>query len=203
MLQSLPDSAIHIVRAGWTLKPSLQPYIEYITRDSRPTLSHKSERIILTEGIEFNHSITSEMLCIGFEPARGMWNLCPHNNKTTDNQEQCQSCSVADFYSCRITCQGQFCRPTTIAAKALCDINETVTYLTYVGGNFKVGVSLNPEKRWVEQGSIFSSIIFNGNYLTARYHENALSAFLGLRLAVQNRSKLAFIGKKINQEAIH
>lgn len=203
MPQGLPNITIHVLRAGWTLKPSLQPYIEYIAKDSESNLVSKTERIILSEGIKFNHSVTSDMLCIGFEPARGKWNPCPYNNKTIANQEQCQSCSVADFYSCRITCQGQFCRPTTTAAKALCDINETITYLTFVGGNYKVGVSLNPEKRWAEQGSLFSTILFKGNGLTARYHENALSTFLNLRLAVQNRSKLNFIGKKIDQDLIY
>jgi hypothetical protein len=160
----------------------------------------------LVNNLELNLSKSEVQYCIGYESHRGSWDKCPFNSHIKGiSSYQCGHCQKLEFYSCRKTCQGFKCNPKTLEAKALCDINETVLYLTYIGRNpkgknslkdlFKVGVSLNPLRRWVEQGSFFSAQLWKGNGLKARLYEQQLGAQLGLRLSVQLNNKLKQIGR--------
>lgn len=192
------NEPIHVLKAGWRLGEISYPYLSVLTESS-----DEIQELPLTVNRNLDVSQSDQRFCIGFEPHRGVWNRCPHKNVLHEkSQLQCHSCAQDDFFSCRITCQGQQCRPKSLEAKALCDINETVLYLTYVGGYFKVGVSLNPMRRWIEQGSLFSMRLWKGNGLTVRFFEQQLGK-LGLRLSVQRRSKLAQIGTKINKISIY
>lgn len=189
---------IHIIKTGLQInKDNLEskPYLLYQNKDE----IGKDEiyKYYLDQGKHINFQINQKMkICIGYEPSRGKWSPCPNSNQI-EKGLYCQTCAKDDFFTCRKMCQGKFCKPKTTRAKALCDINETVLYLTYVGGKFKVGVSLNPIRRWIEQGSYYSTILTKGNGLTIRYYENYIGNNMDLATVVKNKSKLEFIGKDI------
>lgn len=189
-MDTLIKGPTHILGVGWRSKPFPTPYLRLRSLEGRdPPFT-----VSLTQGVDFGHAVGNERFCIGYEYERGRHEVCPNHAVVEGSNTQCPECLSDDFYSCRMTCQGSFCRPKSTNAKALCDLNVTTLYLTYVGGGFKVGVSLNPIKRWLEQGSYFGCSLWVGHGLTARFYEHTIGANLGLKLAVQRRTKIDLLG---------
>ena len=70
-------------------------------------------------------------------------------------------------------------------------------YLTFVGGFFKVGVSLNPIKRWIEQGSLYGMLLYKGYGLETRFYEQTIAKVLGLKLNTTNSDKVNTLGSSL------
>ena len=195
------DSTFQVLKAGWKItktsdnlgsKYEAKPYI--LIRNLNESVI---ERFYFTANQELRFFVTEDQYCIGFEPERGKWLTCPNNTKTTGSDIQCPSCKEVDFFSCRKTCQGFRCLPKTPQAKAICDKKETYLYLTYVGGKFKVGVTLNPIRRWIEQGSLYGSLIYKGYGLESRLYEHTIGTTLDLKMAVSTNEKITSLGTKL------
>lgn len=194
-------SSFQVLKTSWELSQNNRNFSS--SYDAKPYLlirkgnNESTERLYLSAGQELKLFVTEEQYCIGYEPERGKWISCPNKNKTTGTILQCPSCEQEDFFSCRMTCQGFYCNPKTPQAKAICDQKETYLYLTYVGGFFKVGVSLNPIRRWIEQGSLYGMILYKGYGLETRYYEHTIGTELDLKLAVNINDKINHLGTKV------
>ncbi|MHA2170890.1 MAG: DUF2797 domain-containing protein, partial [Candidatus Kariarchaeaceae archaeon] len=103
---------------------------------------------------------------------------------------QCSLCRTTDYFACRKMCLGKVCMPSSLRAKAKCDPPNTSVYLTHVGGEIKVGVSLQLMNRWLEQGSDYATEIVNLPGLEARKLEQEASKTFNLKLQVRNQTKL-------------
>lgn len=195
------ESTFQILKASWELQK--QTDNSNSAYNAKPFLLIKNlessiiERFYLLEGKYIKFYVTDEKNCIGYEPDQGNWIVCPKNNKTDSGILQCETCEEDDFFSCRKTCQGFQCFPKTPRAKAICDQKETFVYLTYVGGYFKIGVSLNPIRRWIDQGSLYGSILYKGYGLEARFYEHTIGTVLNLKLAVTIPDKINSLGEQI------
>lgn len=202
-------TSFHVLKASWELSKNNGNFSS--SYEATPYLLIRNgndesiERFYLSAGRELRLFVTEEQYCIGYEPERGKWLTCPNKNTTTGASLQCPDCEQEDFFSCRMTCQGFYCNPKTPQAKAICDQKETYLYLTYVGGFFKVGVSLNPIRRWIEQGSLYGMILYKGYGLETRYYEHTIGIELDLKLAVNIHDKINHLGSKImsRQEIKH
>jgi len=208
------STPIRVIRAGWRTKNKIYPYLAY-QQLNKTKFYDKIYELPLIENLKLSLVKSEEKFCIGYEPSQGSWLVCPDQTQLLiSSVNQCESCQKTDFFSCRVTCQGIQCNPKSLEAKALCDTNETSLYLTYIGGIFKgnsyqkdifkVGVSLNPLRRWIEQGSFYSTVLWKGTGLKTRYYEHQLGQQLDLRLSVQQKIKLKQIGKNHpNERDIH
>lgn len=195
------ESSFQVLKAGWDLTKQTNtlnsiydatPYIQI-----KNSNSGSIERFYFSKDKEIKFFVTEEKYCIGYESGRGNWTVCPNNFRTAPNEEQCLDCQKDDFFSCRKICQGFRCLPTTERAKAICDQKETYLYLTYIAGKFKVGVSLNPIRRWIDQGSMYGSVLYKGYGLESRFYEHTIGTTLNLKLAVSISDKISFLGTKI------
>ncbi len=134
--------------------------------------------------------ISDEMGCIGHEKDKGQYVPCPTQSLPQKGHVRCQSCFREDFFSCRAYCTGRQCLPSSLRARQLCIPSETFVYLTAVGDVVKVGVSLNPLKRWLDQGSLFATVVYRAPGLEARRIENEVASFLNVSKTVTFSSKL-------------
>ncbi len=89
-----------------------------------------------------------------------------------------------------MTCTGTVCSPSSSEAFKLCSTPDTYVYVTHVGGSVKVGVSLSPIKRWLDQGSLFGAKVFRSWGLEARRIERELATKLEAKLAVRSSTKI-------------
>ena len=194
------EMSFQVLKAGWELtktydnsasKYDAKPFI--LIRNLNESMI---ERFYITTDQNLRFFVTEDQYCIGFEPERGKWLSCPNNTITTGSTLQCSKCEEDDFFSCRKTCQGFRCFPKTPQAKAICDKKETYLYLTYVGGKFKVGVTLNPIRRWIEQGSLYGTLLYKGYGLETRLYEHTIGTTLDLKMAVSINEKIANLGVK-------
>jgi len=103
---------------------------------------------------------------------------------------QCYRCATTEYFTCRMTCQGDVCVPTSDRAYELCQPPKTSVYLTYVGDELKIGVSLGIPRRWVEQGSDLATVVATAPGLEARRLEQYAAQQLNLKLQVRNSTKL-------------
>ena len=181
-----------------------QPHIYY-------SELHKEE--IMTKHLKIGEMINIKFLgksyCIGTEVDRGEWISCVKNrNKTkterTEKQyNQCFSCRRTDFFSCRATCAGDFCNPSSEKALAMCTPANTSIYLTTASGVNKVGVSLNLPKRWIEQGSDKAIEIAKAPGLEARKIEQLIAKKYDLKLQVRNSTKIKNLGSPFDEKHEH
>ncbi len=161
--------------------------------------------VLLNIGEEFNIKVGEKRLCIGTEANAGKWITCASNQRKKNGGEgvtsyhdkiidsnyiQCSTCRITNYFSCRMTCTGVVCDPSSAMAKAKCDPPDTSVYLTHVGGELKVGVSLGVTRRWLEQGSDYSTVITKTTGLNARKIEQILAKKFSLKLQVRNTKKL-------------
>jgi len=144
----------------------------------------------ITEQEIFSLKVSKYRLCIGYEESRGVWRKCPFNNPPVEGSFQCLTCMEKDFFACRKSCNGIICRPSSKEAKQLCSTMDTTVYVTHVGGRLKVGVSLNPLKRWLDQGSLFGAVVFKTYGLEARRIERELAKKLNAKLSVRRSTKV-------------
>ncbi len=144
----------------------------------------------LKPGNSFSFRISDQRRCIGYEAKRGEWKPCPYENVPLEGSLQCYKCASNDFFNCRMTCTGTVCSPSSREALELCSTPDTYVYVTHVGGSIKVGVSLSPTKRWLDQGSLFGARVFRSWGLEARRIERELAAMLEAKLAVRNSTKI-------------
>ena len=143
----------------------------------------------LKPDMQFSFEISKEKFCIGYEEKKGLWKKCPFNAHPVEGSNQCLTCMSKDFFSCRKACNGTVCRPSSKEALELCSTMDTAVYVTHVGGNIKVGVSLNPLKRWLDQGSLFGAVVFKSYGLEARI-ERELAKRLSAKLSVRSTTKV-------------
>ncbi len=144
----------------------------------------------LQNGEPFSLRISDRKLCIGYEAKKGEWRPCPDQNTPLNGNLQCYKCASNDYFSCRITCTGSFCSPSSADAFKLCSTPDTYVYVTHVGGSIKVGVSLSPVKRWLDQGSLLGAKVFRSWGLEARRIERELATKLEAKLAVRSSTKI-------------
>lgn len=109
-------------------------------------------------------------------------------NSPPGNQ-QCYYCNMKEYFACRKICIGDECRPSSSMAFDRCQPAETGVYLTKVGGQLKVGVSLNSDRRWLEQGSDFALELATLPGLEARAVEKRIAEELELKLQVRSKAK--------------
>ena len=186
---------IQEVQNGTNSKYDIKPYFTI-----KKFNSNQTERYDLIAGKEIKFFVSEEQYCIGYEKSRGEWINCPFNSQTEQGNLQCDVCEQVDFFSCRASCIGMQCYPKTPRAKAICDRKETYLYLTFVGGKYKVGVSLNPLRRWLDQGSIYGTVLYKGYGLETRFYEQTIGGTLDLKLSVHTNDKIAFLGEKLPSE---
>ena len=154
------------------------------------------EKRKLEVGDTFNIRVGKGKFCVG--AAMGEWVSCMHNTgqdkpNMVFTGNQCSTCNRSDMYNCRRTCIGIICLPSSPEVKELCQPAKTTVYLTDVGGVFKVGVSINHIRRWVEQGSDYGYQVAELPGLEARAVEQLISKDLGVRQQVGSKRKFEFI----------
>lgn len=103
----------------------------------------------------------------------------------------CIDCSSKHAFACRAFCKGEICTPSSSRVKEICDANITQVYLTLIGDKLKVGVSTNTMRRWLDQGSDYSVILWKGDGLIARRIENQIgrSSDIGMRVTFKEKIK--------------
>ncbi len=173
----------------------------------------KIEKRELIHGETINLKINDLGFCIGTELDRGVWISCQENqsrhgktkrdhpNEVTQGN-QCSLCLSEDFFSCRKICTGNFCNPSSQKAFDLCQPAETAVYLTKIGDKNKVGVSLNPLKRWVEQGSDFATWVIKLPGLEARKVEHEISGAFNFSLQVSSKYKSSQLHQKMDGKSL-
>lgn len=154
----------------------------------------------ISVGDEFHIRVIEGKYCIGTEIADKGWISCATHNRERNNDaiefqklargKQCEYCLQDDYYACRKYCQGDYCRPSSTKALAMCQPPNTEVYITTVGSEMKVGVSLNTDRRWVEQGSDYGVKVAELPGLDARYLEATLARELGYKLQVSTKKKM-------------
>jgi hypothetical protein len=199
------DIEFLVLKSGYdvSLDKNVQPYL----LNSKPYLliqqknKSEAEKFYLFEKQELKYFVSSDQYCVGHESLNGIWIPCPNRRYVgTENYFQCYTCMQDDFFSCRKICHGLECLPKSPRAKELCDPENTYLYLTFVAGVIKIGVSLNPVRRWLEQGSLYGIILYKGTGLKTRYFEKTLAKDLDLHLVVKNSDKIKNLGRKIPTE---
>jgi hypothetical protein len=106
---------------------------------------------------------------------------------------QCYYCNLKEYFACRKICLGNECKPSTPEAKARCNPPETAVYITKVGGEIKVGVSLNSKRRWLEQGSDYAIELALLPGLEARAVEQKIAQTLEIKKQVSTKNKLQYL----------
>ncbi|MHA2028168.1 MAG: DUF2797 domain-containing protein [Candidatus Kariarchaeaceae archaeon] len=171
-----------------------------------PTKSKEYSELPLIIGDEFNIKIRGRKLCIGSEVAGQGWITCVANQirlnkpykRAGIQQEralssefiQCLDCRQASYFSCRQICIGKECNASSQEAFDACQGPRTSVYLTHLGGQLKVGVSLDIQRRWLEQGSDYGVELIKLPGLEARRLEQEISKHLDLSLQVRNTAKI-------------
>lgn len=188
------------VKLVWNQNP-VHPMIRIVS-----TKNQQFSEMPIVVGDEFNIKIRQRKLCIGTEIAGLGWTTCIANQnrlnkpykKAGVQQErpvsaeyfQCSDCRSSSYFSCRQICFGKECNPSSQEAFDHCQGPRTSVYLTHLGGQLKVGVSLNVERRWLEQGSDYGIELIKLPGLEARRLEQQISKDLNLKLQVRNTAKI-------------
>ena len=170
------------------------------------TRNQKFSELPLVIGDPFNIRIRQRKLCIGTEIAGLGWVTCLANQQrlnkpyvragvqqerpVPDEFLQCPDCRNSSYFSCRQICIGKECTPSSQEAFDLCQGPKTSVYLTHLGGQMKVGVSLDLQRRWLEQGSDYGVEVIKLPGLEARRLEQQISKELDLKLQVRNTAKV-------------
>ncbi|RMG42373.1 MAG: DUF2797 domain-containing protein [Methanobacteriota archaeon] len=189
----------------WSGDP-LQPYI--LISDEEGSI----EKSLLEFGSPFNLRILETGFCIGTEPEKGKWISCIENKKRVGQDaqlpnlaiqgKQCALCIKEEYFACRKTCTGKYCTPSSQMAYNLCQPAETAVYLTRIGSKNKVGVSLNPLRRWVEQGSDFATWIVKLPGLEARAVEQEVAKSFSFNLQIGSKQKMSEAHTKPTPDSI-
>lgn len=195
------EDVLQVFKAGWRISKDSQSERSNYKADPYLLINNlnqsKTEEILLHVGKDIRFYNSDEKYCIGFEESQGIWVPCPLKTETSNSQLQCEACEQDDFYSCRATCQGLQCFPKSLEAKSLCAVKETYLYLTYVGGYFKVGVTLNPIRRWLDQGSLYGMLLYRGYGLETRLYEQTISKAIGIKLSTTVSDKMKILGSAL------
>ncbi len=188
------------VKLVWNLNP-IYPSLRIIS-----TKNEQFSELPLVIGDEFNIKFAGRKLCIGTELAEEGWVTCVANQNRLNKpfiklgvqQErgvakeyiQCIDCRQANYFACRQICIGKECNPSSQQAYNACQGTNTSVYLTHLGGQIKVGVSLNVGRRWLEQGSDYGVELVKMPGLESRQLEQQISKELDLKLQVRNATKV-------------
>lgn len=183
----------YLLKVAWVGEP-LKPVL--FTSEKDGSIQH----IPLNIGTPLNVKILSKGFCIGTEPDKGEWISCIENKRRLGLEagepnrvaqgKQCNLCIKEEYFACRKTCTGKFCNPTSQRAYSLCQPPKTAVYLTRIGSKNKVGVSLQPIRRWVEQGSDFATWVVKLPGLEARAVEQEVAKAFGFNLQVSPKHKM-------------
>jgi hypothetical protein len=189
----------YIINTGWRLDPKPTPYIAYISEE---------ETNPVVKALKPDSSITivvpekEPKFCIGYTNSNKEHLPCPTAEIVPLNKIQCQNCAFNEFFICRSYCIGEFCQPSSDAAKDYCWNKTAYVYLTYITGKLKVGSSVNPFRRWLDQGSDAGITIASGAGLDPRGLEHLIATRFSLSLAIRLTEKYKQLGTSFNKEEI-
>ncbi|OLS26465.1 MAG: hypothetical protein HeimC2_14820 [Candidatus Heimdallarchaeota archaeon LC_2] len=188
------------IKLVWNSNP-IYPSLRIVS-----TKNDQFSELPLIIGDEFNIIFRGRKLCIGSELSEFGWLTCVANQNRLNKpfiklgiqqergvaQEyiQCLDCRQSNYFACRQICIGKECNPSSQDAYDACQGPNTSVYLTQIGGQTKVGVSLNVNRRWLEQGSDYAVELVKMPGLEARRLEQQISKELGLKLQVRNTTKI-------------
>ncbi|MFV2014749.1 MAG: DUF2797 domain-containing protein, partial [Candidatus Heimdallarchaeota archaeon] len=188
------------VKLVWNRNP-VYPMMRLVS-----TKNQEFSEMPLVIGDEFNIKIRQRKLCIGTEIAGLGWITCIANQnrlnkpyrKVGVQQErplapeyfQCLDCRSSSYFSCRQICIGKECNPSSQEAFDHCQGPRTSVYITHLGGQLKVGVSLDVQRRWLDQGSDYGVELIKLPGLEARRLEQQISNNLNLKLQIRNTAKI-------------
>lgn len=160
----------------------------------------------ISMGDKFNIAFLSRRFCIGTDLAGPGWVSCIERQKifhqlnlvagkyqeieVENKYNQCYLCRQQNYFSCRIICTGVKCEPSSERAFEICQPPDTVVYLTHIGGQIKVGVTLDITRRWLEQGSDQVTVIARTPGLEARRIEHQISEELSVKTQIRNTTKI-------------
>ncbi|NHJ05773.1 MAG: DUF2797 domain-containing protein [Candidatus Heimdallarchaeota archaeon] len=189
-----------VIHTGWKLKPKPTPYILYI--DNPKENEEKIFELNLGKNLNIEIDSLEKKFCIGYNTSTGERIPCPYTEEIANNRIQCQSCSLNEFYTCRVICQGDFCHPSSEEAKKHCWETKANVYLTHIAGKVKVGSSTSPFRRWLDQGSDAGVCIAEGVGLEPRAVEYRIGLKLAYPMAIRINQKMKLLGKSFDQESI-
>ncbi len=169
----------HVIHFGWDTH-HLQPYL--LLHDGM-----RFEKKFLKEDETIAWKTLPGKYCIGYKADFEELVYC--GKMISDKWIQCFNCKSKEFYACRITCKGKTCNPSSKLAFEICDEKKTWLYFTWVGGKYKVGVSTDPLRRWLEQGSDLAVLLGRGKGLITRQWEDFLGKMEGITKQVNFKSK--------------
>jgi len=178
----------HLIAAKWD--PSIPPYAFLIFRDLEkdPDQTYKK---YLSPGEEFHLKVSEEKKCIGHSINKMEYYLC---NKRVDSQySRCYNCEQQDFEKCFLFCDAS--KPFGNCAQnpeayAYCRDHPCSVYIALVANDVKVGVSINPLKRWINQGADLAvEVIRAKNGFEARTLEKAISSDLQISQTIRKTTK--------------
>ncbi|MHA1168397.1 MAG: DUF2797 domain-containing protein [Candidatus Hodarchaeales archaeon] len=151
---------------------------------------------------QLNIATGDKRYCTGHRNIEGRHVSCPDDEMIDKGRSRstCSNCFQRDPFTCRATCKGISCNPSSDLVKAVCDKGETCVYITLIGRNLKVGVSSNPVRRWLGQGSDYSIIIWKGDGLIARKIEKYISNKHGLAAALNYNRKIASLREIVDEK---
>jgi len=188
-----------ILHTGWRFKPEVLPYVLYLIEDS------SNEQVLnLEPGMPLTIKLAANepKFCVGFNDSDGRRQPCKDAAIIPRNRVQCQTCSSQEFFSCRAYCLGDFCHPSSEAARKHCWETKTSVYLTYICGKIKVGSSTSPLRRWIDQGSDAGIVIGEGVGLDPRALEHQIALKLSLPLAIRLSQKMKQLGAPVPHPVI-
>ncbi|MHA2294703.1 MAG: DUF2797 domain-containing protein [Candidatus Hodarchaeales archaeon] len=130
--------------------------------------------------------------CTGYKDLEGSFVPCPDNSlvEISKYSSTCPNCFQRDPFRYRATSRGQKIRPTLQPVLDVKDDENTFVYLTLIGKTVKIGVSTDPVRRWLNQGSDYSLLVWNGDGQTARKIENNLAVVLDVTKIISFKQKI-------------
>ena len=141
----------HVIGLKWD--PNHPPYAFLYLRDMKDDPTHTFTFPLKPDEV-LNILVSDKKICIGHKIDAEKRYFC--SVPVTDPYVQCFSCQNKDFNRCFLLCDGTKpfgnCTHNKLAFE-YCRTHPSSVYLTLIANRIKVGVSFNPLKRWVNQGS--------------------------------------------------
>ncbi|MFW9994314.1 MAG: DUF2797 domain-containing protein [Candidatus Odinarchaeota archaeon] len=120
--------------------------------------------------------------CTGYKDLEGLFTPCPDESATKPGKSSstCSSCFSRDPWRYRAISRGYPVKTGSMNGRTVMDDENTSVYLTLIGNNLKVGVSTEPVRRWLDQGSDYAILLWHGDGLAARKIENRVEAYFSI-----------------------
>ncbi|MHA2357497.1 MAG: DUF2797 domain-containing protein [Candidatus Heimdallarchaeaceae archaeon] len=188
----------HVIAIKWD--PSIPPYSFLFIRNIKesPKEVHKKA---LFPGDLFNLKVSENKVCIGHSINKKDYYLC--SNVTTNQYNRCYNCEQSDFERCFLFCDASQtygnCSQNPEAFE-YCKTHPCSVYLALIANDVKVGVSFNPLKRWINQGTdVAFEVIRASNGLEAREIEKSISSSLNIPQTIRKTTKARKLNYNLNK----